>query len=135
MSSELRLLAACALALACADLERGPAVATEEHDAGLQGDAGAPGASGFQAVRALLVRDCASCHAVGKEAARSAFVLGTDAALDHRSVRALVEPTNPAGSRLATKATGLGHAGGAIWAAGSLEHTTLLSWIRGGALP
>jgi hypothetical protein len=136
LSSELRLLVACVLALACADLERGPAAATGMNDAGLHGDAVGPGAGvGFHAVRALLVRDCASCHAAGKEAGRSALVLGMDAALDLEALRPLVDQANPAGSRLASKATGLGHGGGSIWAAGSPEHATLLSWIRGGALP
>jgi hypothetical protein len=136
-----RLALALVLGSACADLERGPAAATPDAASPQDGgDGGAtPGADGaaasFATVRPLLVAGCARCHAAGQSAGGTGFVLGGDAAADHRSTRAHVDPANAAGSRLVSKAAGQGHGGGAVWRPGSPEHTALVGWIVGGARP
>jgi hypothetical protein len=139
LSSERPLvLAAVALALAlplaCADLERGPRpVAPEAGAADGRGDGA--GGSSFATVRPLLARDCAGCHAAGREAGTSGFVLGDDPAADHRSTRAFVEPANARASRLLDKAAGQGHGGGVVWTPRSSEYAAVLAWITAGAPP
>ena len=129
--------AAAVWLMACADLERGPR--PPEVDAGGAGDAGRGDGTGgavvFAAVRPLLVTGCGSCHASGQQAGNTSFLVSMDAAADYRSARAMVDPMNAAASRLLGKGTGQGHGGGAVWLVGSPEHTTVLAWIQGGALP
>src|SRR5262245_15040160 len=117
--------------VACADLERGPRPETPDAGPITDASAGDGGGPAFAEVRALVVRDCAGCHAAGREAGGTSFLLGTDPAADYRAVRALVDPANPAGSRLLGKAAGQGHGGGAVWQPGSPEQTKVLAWIAG----
>ena len=140
MSSRRLFLALTAGLVTCADLERGgdplPAAPRE---------AGAPeadGGDGAGAVRSyardvhpLLVDLCGRCHSSNGQASNTALVLGSDAARDLPQVQRLINPDNPAGSRLLVKGAGSGHGGGTILAAGTPEHLTILEWIRQGSAP
>jgi hypothetical protein len=98
------------------------------------GDGGA-GASFAANVHPLLMDACASCHEAGGEAADTSLLLTGQAAADYPAVMALVDIADPVASRLLTKASGRGHQGGNIFAAGSSGYTVLLGWIQGGAPP
>jgi hypothetical protein len=132
-----RVLAAALLLAGCADLERGPRPL--EPDAGpdaapMEAGAGDAGAT-FAAVYPLIDSGCKKCHMPGGMAADTKFLLTGDATTDYAAVRALVDPANPAGSRLLAKASGQGHQGGAIYRMGSTEYAALLAWIQSGAAP
>jgi hypothetical protein len=142
------LLAGLGLAASCADFERGEASPAAARDAApVQGDAAidagetggevSPAAtlSFARDVHPILLAACARCHSASGEASRSALLLVGEAAADRAQVLALVDLGNPAGSRLLTKAAGMGHTGGAILAAGTPEHRTILDWIRQGSAP
>jgi len=125
------------LVTGCADLERGPRPL--EPDAGPDaapseagvGDAG----SAFAAIYPLLDSGCKHCHMTGGMAGDTRFLLTGDATADYAVVRALVDPANPAGSRLLAKASGQGHQGGTIYRTSSTEYAALLAWIQSGAAP
>lgn len=138
MSSRLGLLLALLLAQGCADFHRGAPTA----DAGTppSGDGGGGtdggGAPSFvTAAHPLLLSGCQSCHRAGGAAGNTGFVLTGDADADFQVANALTDTASPSGSRLLRKAAGAGHGGGAIYADGTPEYQTLLSWIAGGALP
>jgi hypothetical protein len=136
---------ACALALAaCADFSRGEPSPTSAADASAQPDGGGgDGATGdgaatlsfAAAVYPLLVPTCQGCHSAGNEAGDTQLLFAGDAAADHATVVMFVDTSAPASSRLLTKATGNGHQGGAVYAAGSAEYNTILQWIQQGAQP
>lgn len=134
---------ACAMALAaCADFSRGePSPAP---DAGARPDGGggdgatADGAAPVSfatAVYPLLVPTCEGCHSAGNEAGDTQLLFVGEAAADHATVVMFVDTSAPASSRLLSKATGNGHQGGAVYAAGSAEYNTILQWIQQGAQP
>jgi len=131
MSFDRVLLAVLVLASACADLERGPAPPIP--DAGPDGGDG--GALGFASVRPLLEQSCKRCHAPGEMAGGTSLLFTGDAAAEYGAVRALVDLTSPARSRLLAKAAGQGHGGGAIFRPESPEYAALLAWIQKGAAP
>lgn len=118
----------------CADFDRGP-VAEEPPDAGevMPVDGGSTASSFATSVEPLLTSVCLSCHRPAGAAGSSHLVLtGTD---DLAQVLLLVDTSNPASSRLLTKASGTSHGGGVIFAAGSAEYQTLFTWISEGAAP
>jgi hypothetical protein len=121
----------------CADLERGPRPL--EPDAGpdaMPMEVGAADAGpSFSSVFPLLDGGCKKCHMPGGMAADTKFLLTGQAMTDYAAVRALVDPANPAGSRLLAKASGQGHQGGAIYRTSSTEYAALLAWIQAGAAP
>jgi hypothetical protein len=126
------------LLVGCADLERGPRPLVP--DAGpdaAQAEVGPPvdGGVTFASVYPLLDSGCKHCHMTGGMAADTMFLLTGDAMTDYAVVRALVDPANPASSRLLAKASGQGHQGGAIYRTSSTEYAALLAWIQGGATP
>ena len=134
---------ACALALAaCAEFSRGEP--SPVADAGAPPDGGggdgatADGAATLSfaaAVYPLLVPACEGCHSAGNEAGDTQLLFVGEAAADHATVVMFVDTSAPASSRLLTKATGNGHQGGAVYAAGSAEYNTILQWIQQGAQP
>ena len=143
MSSRSRLLAALAVAAcwgapACADFARGPTSPAVDAaaDGGGAGDSGDGGVVSFAtSVHPLLIAACQRCHAAGAEAGDTQLLLTGDAAADYVTVSRLVDAAVPAGSRLLSKATGNGHGGGTVFAAGSPEYQTVLQWIQQGAHP
>jgi hypothetical protein len=138
MSSRAVLVVVVALA-GCADVERGPRppVPDAAPDVAPPEAGSAAGDSGrsFAGVWPLIDGGCKRCHMPGGMAATSSFLLTGQAATDYPLVRALVEPSAPAGSRLLAKATGQGHGGGVIYAMSSNEYAALLAWIQSGAAP
>ncbi|MFB1481198.1 hypothetical protein [Corallococcus sp. RDP092CA] len=131
------LMAAVALALGCADFERGP-VAVDAGappiDGGGDGDGG--GAVSFTSdVQPLLTAGCQSCHRSGGAAGSTSFLLTGDADADYAAALSLTDTSNPSASRLLRKASGAGHGGGAVYGEGTPEYQTLLAWISGGAQP
>src|SRR3954469_20958649 len=131
MSSEPWRLLALVVLVGCADLERGPA--PPPPDAGP--DAGDAGGVSFASVRPLLEDGCRPCHAAGQTAGNTAFLRGGDAAAERAAVRPFLDTTTPARSRLLAKASGQGHAGGAVYRPASAQYAALLAWISGGANP
>jgi hypothetical protein len=96
---------------------------------------GGGGVSFAATVHPLLMQSCSSCHEAGGNADDTLLVLTGMAADDLTRVLAFVNTADPASSRLLSKASGRGHEGGAVFAAGSIEHQTVLDWIQAGALP
>ena len=127
--------------LACADLERGDplpdaaAVDTAAPATEAGAEAGAAGRSFARDVHPLLVDGCARCHSRDGQAGNTTLLLTADAAADLPVVARFVNGDNPAGSRLLVKGAGMGHGGGAIFAAGSPEYRTILEWITQGSAP
>lgn len=83
----------------------------------------------------LLVDGCADCHAPGASAGDTDLVLVDVADDDLPGVLDLVDPANPADSRLLTKAAGSSHVGGAIFTPGGAEYEAILAWIAAGTPP
>ena len=145
MSSDTRvqtraalLTALFALALGCADFERGPISADagpSPTDGGNAGDAGGGAVSFASDVHPLLTTGCQSCHHGGGAAGSTSFLLTGDADADYAAVISLTDTSNPSASRLLRKASGAGHGGGAIYGEGTPEYQTLLAWISAGAQP
>jgi hypothetical protein len=144
MSSERRfqsafgLLAAVLFGAACADFSRGPASPAADAGADTGGEGGpADGAVvSFAAdVHPLLIASCQRCHSAGAEAGDTQLLLTGDADADYATVSRFVDTSAPAGSRLLSKASGNGHGGGTVFAAGSPEYQTVLDWIQQGAPP
>jgi hypothetical protein len=133
------LLAAAALASgACADFSRGQASPPKDAgappvDAG--GGEGGAAPSFAVAVYPLLESGCQRCHAAGKEAGDTKLLLTGSAAADQATVLSFVDTSAPSASRLLAKASGNGHQGGTVYAAGSAEYQTILQWIQQGASP
>jgi mono/diheme cytochrome c family protein len=139
LSFDRRLLGAVVALLGCADLERGaPLPADAGPDAAAvdgASDAGAPALSFARDVHRLLLDGCARCHAPGASAGNTGLLYVRDAAKDRESTISFINREQPASSRLLGKGAGQGHGGGAIYAAGSPEHRTILDWILQGASP
>jgi hypothetical protein len=122
----------------CADFERGKSIPGPDAgaEAGVADGGDAGGALSFAAdVHPLLLSGCRRCHVEGGQAGGTSLLLSDDAAKDLPKVLALVDLSNPAGSRLLVKSAGQGHTGGAIYGPGSPEHERILNWIQGGARP
>jgi hypothetical protein len=122
----------------CADFSRGdPGPGGTGGSGALDGGPGdgSAGASFAADVHPLLMDACASCHEAGGEAGDTSLLLTGQATADYPAVMALVNTADPAASRLLTKASGRGHQGGNIFAAGSSGYAVLLGWIQGGAPP
>jgi hypothetical protein len=62
-------------------------------------------------------------------------VLGDDVAAALVQVQKLIDPQQPAASRLLTKGAGAGHGGGTAVATGSPEYAVILEWISQGSAP
>lgn len=144
MSSSLRVLvplvlAACAGGAGCADFSRGPdsppAVDAGSDDAAKDGGEDGAAASFASTVHPLLISACQGCHAAGAQAGDTQLLLTGDTAADYATVSRFVNASSPAGSRLLSKASGNGHGGGTVLAAGSPEYQAVLDWIQQGALP
>lgn len=133
--SSRRLLLAALLLSGCADLERGPAAVVP--DAGTTDDATAPDGEALSFATSVLplFDACVRCHATGQEAGDTQLLFTGSVDADLASVLRFVDTDAPAGSRLLAKLSGLGHQGGAIYAAGSPEYQTVLQWIQQGARP
>jgi hypothetical protein len=139
MSSErvlrgLSVVALAASALGCADLSRGSSAPPTTTDGAAAPDGG-QGALSFAADVLPLLARCKQCHVPDGQAGDSALVFTGDAAADYATVIRFVDTAAPAGSRLLAKASGAGHGGGTVYAAGSPEYETLLDWIQQGAPP
>jgi len=136
-------VAVCALALAaCADFSRGepsPVVDAGARPDGTTADGATTGDGATVAfattVYPLLVPTCQTCHSAGNEAGDTQLLFVGDAAADHAAVVMFVDTSAPTSSRLLSKASGNGHQGGAVYAAGSAEYNTILQWIQQGAQP
>lgn len=126
------------LASACADVRRGvPAPDPWEPPPdvpGIDGGTG-EGVSFAAAVLPILVDRCQSCHMPGGAAGQTSFLVTGNADTDYEETIPLIDESAPAESRLLSKASGIGHGGGAIFRAGTAEYDTILSWILNGALP
>jgi hypothetical protein len=132
----LGLLALGALALACADFERGPAAIVPEAGASDDAGAAADGASlSFATDVSPLLAPCKRCHVSGQEAGDTKLLFSGDVAADYATVVTFVDTSAPASSRLLAKMSGMGHEGGEVYAAGSPEYETVLRWIQQGARP
>ncbi|MFY2561281.1 hypothetical protein ACN469_27015 [Corallococcus terminator] len=137
MSSRLGLLLALLFVQGCADFHRGDPTADAGTPSGEDGGGsdGGDAPSFITTAHPLLLSGCQSCHRAGGAAGNTGFVLMGDADADFQAASALTDTSTPSGSRLLRKAAGAGHGGGAIYADGSPEYQTLLSWIAGGARP
>jgi hypothetical protein len=127
----------------CADLERGdtapdaagPVVTDGGGDVGMPGDGGAAATSFARDVHPLLLDGCGRCHTAGGMAASSGLLFTREAAADRQAALTFVNLDQPAASRLLSKGAGIGHGGGAVYAAGTPEYDTILRWIAQGASP
>jgi hypothetical protein len=134
MRSELpRTLALVLLLGGCADFARG---AYWEID-GQGTDGGVDGEFGYeQDIHPLLDAGCERCHGPGNSAEDTNYsVISTDVEASYTSALLFIDLDSPGDSRLLSKAAGNGHAGGAIFAEGSVEYDLILAWIEQGALP
>jgi hypothetical protein len=80
-----------------------------------------------------LLTVCMNCHVPGGAASDTSLIFSGNAAMDYATVLPFVDTSAPAGSRILSKVSGNGHGGGTIYAAGSQEYETILSWIQQGA--
>src|SRR6476661_8388062 len=113
-------IAAAASAVACADVSRGPASPAVDAGASADGAASDGAAASFAtSVHPLLIASCQRCHSAGAEAGDTQFLLTGDTAADYATVMRLINTATPSGSRLLSKASGNGHGGGTVLAAGS----------------
>jgi hypothetical protein len=121
-------------ALGCADFSRGgPAIDTGGGmDAAAQGDGGA---LSFATDVYPLLSPCQNCHVPGGAASSTSLIFTGTAAADYTTVLNFVNTSAPASSRRLAKLSGSGHGGGTIYAAGSPEYETILTWIQQGAPP
>src|SRR3982751_3159870 len=137
MSSSDRLAATLAVAacfglVACADFSRGPAspIVDAGSEVGEGGSADGAPVSFAAPVPPLLIASCQHCHSTGAEAGDTQLLFTGDAAADYVTVSRLVDTPGPGGSRLLSKASGNGHGGGTVFAAGSPEYQIVLQWIQ-----
>ena len=72
---------------------------------------------------------------VTAEAGDTQLLFSGAATADFAVVSRLVDIGAPAESRLLSKASGNGHGGGTVFAAGSPDYQTVLQWIQQGARP
>ena len=129
-------LVAAGAPFGCADWSRGEPSPPLASDGGAGGAAGHSGAATSFAADVLpLLAPCRTCHVTGGQAGETALLFTGDASKDYATVSRFVDTTSPAGSRLLSKASGNGHGGGTIYAAGSPQYQTILTWIQQGAPP
>jgi hypothetical protein len=132
----LAFFVAAVLGAGCADFSRGPAAPAADAGTGEGGAPTADGGASFAAhVHGILIAGCQRCHAEGAEAGDTAFLLTGDAVADLVATTDFVDGNAPAQSRLLTKMAGQGHGGGTLFAPGTPEYQTVLTWIQGGARP
>ncbi len=126
-----------AVAVGCADFSRGGAAMTGAGGSGGAADGGVHdgGALSFATDVYPLLSTCSNCHVPGGQASTTSLIFTGNAATDYRSVTPFVDTSAPASSRLLTKLSGNGHGGGTIYASGTPEYETILSWIQQGAPP
>lgn len=128
------LLLPILVGVGCGEFERGEPTAGGAESAA-PGEATAPTAatdavSFSEQVLPVLMDACAQCHAEGGSASGTAFALSGDAESDLPGVRDLVDPSQPAMSRLLVKGTGeVAHGGGALLDSDSEEYQLIFSWI------
>lgn len=120
-----------ATAVGCADFSRG-GPAADTSDAGATHDGGA---LSFSTDIAPLLGLCKNCHVPGGAASASGLIFTGDAGTDYQTVLQFVNTSAPASSRILSKASGNGHGGGTIYAAGTNQYATILAWIQQGAPP
>jgi cytochrome c553 len=85
-------------------------------------------------VAPLLGTSCGVCHANGALVGTAMLFADNTAANDYAVVLAQVNLADPANSNLLLKASNtVTHTGGGPWAVGSAQHTTVMTWIQGGA--
>jgi hypothetical protein len=84
-------------------------------------------------VHEALRASCSACHAQGKLAGATRYLISDDPRQHFEAARALVIPGDPAASPLHAKARGEAHAPGAVWPPGSPELALLAEWIDRGA--
>jgi hypothetical protein len=82
-----------------------------------------------------LLSVCLTCHVPGGMASNTSLILSGSATADYAIVMQFVDTTAPGSSRLLSKLSGNGHGGGTIYASGTPEYETILSWIQQGAPP
>jgi hypothetical protein len=82
-----------------------------------------------------LLSVCKNCHVPGGAASTTSLIFTGSAATDYTTVAQFVDTSAPASSRLLSKMSGNGHGGGTIYASGTPEYQTILSWIQQGAPP
>jgi hypothetical protein len=85
-------------------------------------------------VHDALNQACSGCHRSGGLAGNTGYVLSGEVAADFASTRRFVDLEAPEASSLLRKASGAGHAGGAIYPPGADAYLRLLQWIQFGAL-
>lgn len=120
-----------ALALGCGDFERGDPVPTVETPTPTSNG----GTATFTAdVHPILMEYCQPCHNPSGDASGTDYHLTGDPDIDYDTVLNFVVPGNPNGSRLLTKARGVGHQGGELLPTDTTEYQTLYTWIEDGAL-
>lgn len=85
-------------------------------------------------VAPLISVSCQTCHTNAGLVGAAMLLTDATAANDYATVLARVNTGDPANSQLLLKASNQStHVGGAVWAVGSSQHTTVLNWIQGGA--
>jgi hypothetical protein len=145
MSFERQALAVLiAFSGSCVDWERGPPSPdtgmSSANDAGMGGATDAAGEAAARlsyatAVHPLMIDGCAHCHSAAGSARSSAFILSDNPTSDRQQVLKYVNPDNPAASRILAKTAGMGHGGGTVYAATTLQYRTILDWITQGSAP
>jgi hypothetical protein len=137
----VRAVLAAAAAVAClgggcADFSRGAAAAGAGDAAATDAGGGSDAALSFAVdVHAILTTTCQPCHAQGKKAGDTTFLLTGDVQGDYAVVLPFVDTSAASASRLLAKMSGNGHGGGTLYAAGTPEYQTVLRWIQEGAPP
>jgi hypothetical protein len=120
----------------CADFSRGGPSPKATGGSGGSADGGArdgQGALSFATDVYPLLAVCANCHVPGGAASTTSLIFTGNAAADYATVTKLVDTSAPASSRLVAKLSGSGHGGGTVYAPGTPEYQTILSWIQQGA--
>lgn len=132
MRFEAALLLGLLLA-ACADFKRGEYWELDDAPAD---EGGVEGEYGYSAhVHPLLDTGCERCHAPGKSASHTGFLITADIEASHASTLEFVDLDDPAASRLLSKTAGQAHGGGVIYDDRSPEYALILAWIEQGAKP
>lgn len=120
----------------CADFSRGEPSPKATADAGAGGAGGQGGGTlSFAADVLPLLMPCKTCHVANGQASQTSLLFTGNTNTDYATVTRFVDTTAPSGSRLLAKASGSGHGGGTVYAAGSPEYDTILNWIEQGAPP
>jgi hypothetical protein len=139
MSSDrwVLVLALLAGAAGCADFSRGGPSMMETGATGGSADGGGDhkGSLSFATDIDPLLSVCTNCHVPGGAASTTSLIFTGNAATDYTTVTQFVDTSAPASSRLLAKLSGSGHGGGTIYASGTPEYQTILSWIQQGAPP